>query len=245
MLEILPIQTKSEQEALCARAKIPYRVDAMAYRASVDGVITAGSSYIDNAALTGESVPVEVQPGDAVLSGGVNGSAKLELRVTSRFEDSTASRILRMIEESSARKGSAEKLITRFARVYTPIVLVLAILVAVLPPLFGLGTFVTWLYRALTMLVASCPCALVISVPLGFFAGIGVESKAGMLIKGGKYLEALAKADVVIMDDKPSNIAKAISISKKTLRIVKQNIAFAILSFTILIVSFGLEEPSG
>lgn len=182
-------------------------------RIPLDGVITAGSSYIDNAALTGESVPVEVQPGDSVLSGGVNGSAKLELRVTSRFEDSTASRILRMIEESSARKGSAEKLITRFARVYTPIVLVLAILVAVLPPVFGQGDFSTWLYRALTMLVASCPCALVISVPLGFFAGIGVQSKAGMLIKGGKYLEALAKTDAVVLDKTGTVTTGALSVS--------------------------------
>lgn len=182
-------------------------------RIPLDGVITEGSSYIDNAALTGESVPVEAAPGDSVLSGGVNGSAKLTLRVTSAFEDSTASRILRMIEESSARKGKAEKLITRFARVYTPIVLALAILVAVLPPLFGLGAFSVWLYRALTMLVASCPCALVISVPLGFFAGIGVESTNGMLIKGGKYLEALAKADTVVLDKTGTITTGALSVS--------------------------------
>lgn len=182
-------------------------------RIPLDGVILEGSSYIDNAALTGESVPVEAAPGDSVLSGGVNGSAKLTLRVTSAFEDSTASRILRMIEESSARKAGAEKLITRFARVYTPIVLVLAILVAVLPPLFNLGAFSTWLYRALTMLVASCPCALVISVPLGFFAGIGVESTMGMLIKGGKYLEALAKTDTVILDKTGTITTGALSVS--------------------------------
>ncbi|MGN0478047.1 MAG: heavy metal translocating P-type ATPase [Hominenteromicrobium sp.] len=183
-------------------------------RIPLDGVITAGSSYIDNAALTGESVPVEVVPGDSVLSGGVNGSAKLMLEVTSAFEDSTASRILRMIEESSARKGNAEKLITRFARVYTPIVLVLAVLVAVLPPLFGLGAFSVWLYRALVMLVASCPCALVISVPLGFFAGIGVESANGMLVKGGKYLEALAKTDTVVLDKTGTITTGAISVSE-------------------------------
>ncbi|MCF2652276.1 heavy metal translocating P-type ATPase [Anaeromassilibacillus senegalensis] len=183
-------------------------------RIPLDGVITTGSSYIDNAALTGESVPVEVAPGDSVLSGGVNGSAKLTLEVMSAFEDSTASRILRMIEESSARKGSAEKLITRFARVYTPIVLVLAVLVAVLPPLFGLGVFQIWLYRALVMLVASCPCALVISVPLGFFAGIGVESANGMLVKGGKYLEALAKTETVVLDKTGTITTGTLSVSE-------------------------------
>ena len=182
-------------------------------RIPLDGVIAEGSSYIDTAALTGESVPVEVAPGDSVLSGGVNGSARLVLRVTRAFEDSTASRILRMIEESSARKSNAEKLITRFARVYTPIVLVLAILVAVLPPLLGLGAFTVWLYRALTMLVASCPCALVISVPLGFFAGIGAESKIGMLIKGGKYLEALAKTDAVVLDKTGTITTGTLSVS--------------------------------
>ena len=182
-------------------------------RIPLDGVIAEGSSYIDNAALTGESVPVEVAPGDSVLSGGVNGSARLVLRVTRVFEDSTASRILRMIEESAARKSNAEKLITRFARVYTPIVLVLAVLVAVLPPLLGLGAFSVWLYRALTMLVASCPCALVISVPLGFFAGIGAESKSGMLIKGGKYLEALAKTDTVVLDKTGTITTGALSVS--------------------------------
>ena len=182
-------------------------------RIPLDGVILEGSSYIDNAALTGESVPVEAAPGDSVLSGGVNGSAKLVLRVTSAFDDSTASRILRMIEESSARKAGAEKLITRFARVYTPIVLILAIVVAVLPPLLNLGAFSTWLYRALTMLVASCPCALVISVPLGFFVGIGVESTMGMLIKGGKYLEALAKADTVVLDKTGTITTGTLSVS--------------------------------
>ncbi len=182
-------------------------------RIPLDGEIIEGSSYIDNAALTGESVPVEVTVGDTVLSGGVNGSSKLAVRVTSVFEDSTASRILRMIEDSSQRKGSAEKLITRFARIYTPIVLVLAILVAVLPPIFGLGAFSTWLYRALTMLVASCPCALVISVPLGFFAGIGVASKNGVLIKGGKYLEALAKTEAVILDKTGTVTTGTLSVS--------------------------------
>ena len=135
------------------------------------------------------------------------------MRATKLYTDSTVARILELVENASDKKARVETFITRFARVYTPIVLVLAILVAVLPPLFGLGAFSVWLYRALTMLVASCPCALVISVPLGFFAGIGVESTNGMLIKGGKYLEALAKADTVVLDKTGTITTGALSVA--------------------------------
>lgn len=169
-------------------------------RIPVDGVITEGSSYVDNSALTGESLPINVTVGDSLLSGGINGSTRILMESTADFSSSTSSRILKLIEESSAKKGETEKLITRFARVYTPIVLILAVLIAFLPPLLGAGSVSTWLYRALVMLVASCPCALVISVPLGFFAGIGAQSKIGVLIKGGKYLEALSKADAIAFD---------------------------------------------
>lgn len=183
-------------------------------RIPVDGTILEGHSYVDNSALTGESLPINIAPGDTLLSGGINGSSQVIMEASTGFADSTSSRILKLIEESTAKKGNAEKLITRFAKIYTPLVIILAILVAVVPPLFGLGEFSVWLYRALVMLVASCPCALVISVPLGFFAGIGAQSKIGMLIKGGKYLEALAKADAVLMDKTGTITSSALRIAQ-------------------------------
>ena len=169
-------------------------------RIPLDGIIIEGTSSIDNAALTGESLPVSVKQGDEVLSGGVNGDSLLKIRTTKAAGDSTAARILQIVENAAARKGQSEKLISRFAAVYTPIVVGLAFLIALLPPLFGLGSFPQWIYNALVVLVASCPCAIVISVPLAYFAGIGAASRQGMLIKGGKYLEALAKADSFVFD---------------------------------------------
>ena len=169
-------------------------------RIPLDGVVLEGSSAIDNAALTGESIPVPVKAGDEVLSGGVNGDSLLKIRTTKALGDSTAARILQIVENAAARKGKSEKLISRFAAVYTPIVVGIAVLIAVLPPLLGFGTFSQWIYNALVVLVASCPCAIVISVPLAYFSGIGAASRQGMLIKGGKYLEALAKADSFVFD---------------------------------------------
>lgn len=169
-------------------------------RVPLDGVVLEGHSNVDTAALTGESVPLEAGKGTQLLSGMVNGETLLKVKVTSRFENSAASRIIAMVQDAASRKGSSEKFITRFARVYTPIVVVLAILLAVLPPLFGMGAFTEWLQRALVFLVASCPCALVISVPLGFFSGIGAASKQGVLVKGGKYVELLSKADAAVFD---------------------------------------------
>ena len=169
-------------------------------RVPLDGVVLEGHSNVDTAALTGESVPLEAGKGTQLLSGMVNGETLLKVKVTSRFENSAASRIIAMVQDAASRKGSSEKFITRFARVYTPIVVVLAILLAVLPPLFGMGAFTEWLQRALVFLVASCPCALVISVPLGFFSGIGAASKRGVLVKGGKYVELLSKTDAAVFD---------------------------------------------
>lgn len=169
-------------------------------RVPLDGVVLEGHSNMDTAALTGESVPLEAGEGTQLLSGMVNGETMLKVKVTSRFENSAASRIIAMVQDAASRKGSSEKFITRFARVYTPIVVVLAILLAVLPPLFGMGAFTEWLQRALVFLVASCPCALVISVPLGFFSGIGAASKRGVLVKGGKYVELLSKTDAAVFD---------------------------------------------
>ena len=169
-------------------------------RIPLDGVVLEGSSALDVSALTGESLPQTVEKGSEVLSGAMNGDGMLKLQTTKEFGDSTATRILRLVEDAAAQKGTREKFITRFANVYTPVVVILAILIAVVPPLCGLGSFTEWIYRALVVLVASCPCAIVISVPLSYYSGIGAGSRMGVLIKGGKYLEALAKADAFAFD---------------------------------------------
>lgn len=169
-------------------------------RIPLDGIILTGESALDSSALTGESLPQEAAPGSQVLSGMMNQHGLLTIRVTNDFQSSAASRILSLVEDASSRKGDAEKLITRFARIYTPVVILLAVLLMIVPPLVSLGSFQTWLYRALIFLVASCPCALVISVPLGFFAAIGAQSKNGVLVKGGKYIEILSKANAAVFD---------------------------------------------
>ena len=183
-------------------------------RIPLDGVILSGASSLDSSALTGESLPLDAHPGVEVLSGMMNGQGMITVQVTNDFSNSAASRVIDMVESASARKGSAEKLITRFAQVYTPIVIALAILLMTFPPLLGLGAFETWLYRAMVFLVASCPCALVISVPLGFYAGIGVQSKNGVLVKGGKYLESLAKARAVVFDKTGTLTSGKLSVSR-------------------------------
>ncbi len=164
-----------------------------------DGTVLEGSSGMNTLAITGESIPRDVAPGDTVLSGFVNGAGALTVKVTTPYEDSTAARILRLVEDSASRKSSREKFITRFAKVYTPIVVALAVLLAIIPTLFG-GEFTRWLYNALTFLIVSCPCALVISVPLAFFGGIGAASRKGILIKGSNYLELLSKPDTIVFD---------------------------------------------
>ncbi len=170
-------------------------------RVPLDGIVLEGHSFLDTSALTGESVPREVQKGDEILSGCINKNAALRIRVSKSFDDSTVSRILELVETAAARKSSSEKFITRFAKYYTPIVLACALLLAVLPPLLIDGAALRdYLYRALSFLVVSCPCALVISVPLAFFGGIGGAARQGILIKGGNYLEALAKAEMVVFD---------------------------------------------
>ncbi|MBR0533080.1 MAG: cadmium-translocating P-type ATPase [Bacteroidales bacterium] len=165
----------------------------------VDGIVEEGSSSLDTVALTGESVPRKIGEGDEILSGCVNLSGVLRVKVTKEFGESTASRILELVEHASENKSRSENFITRFAKVYTPIVVAAAVLLAVIPPLFG-GTFSTWLYRALMFLVVSCPCALVLSVPLAFFGGIGGASRKGILVKGSNYLEALSRMDTVVFD---------------------------------------------
>ena len=168
-------------------------------RVPVDGVVIEGDSRLDTAALTGESLPRHVAEGDEIYSGTINLNGLLKIRVTKPCDESTATRILELVEESTENKGKAEQFITRFARYYTPVVCGLAVLLAVVPGL-ATGQWATWVHRALIFLVVSCPCALVISVPLSFFAGIGGASSKGILMKGGNYLEALAKADTVVFD---------------------------------------------
>ena len=165
----------------------------------LDGRVVEGTSTLDTRALTGESMPRDVFPGTDVVSGTINISSKLTVEVQREYEDSTAAKVLELVEESVSRKAPTEKFITRFARYYTPAVVGAALVIAIVPSL-ALGDWVTWVYRALTFLVVSCPCALVISVPLSYFCGIGAASKLGILVKGGNYLEALSKVDTVVFD---------------------------------------------
>ena len=166
----------------------------------MDGVVIEGASALNTVALTGESLPREVSEEDYVLSGCVNVSGVLRVRVEKEFGESTASRIIDLVENASGKKASGERFITRFAKIYTPVVVALAVILAVAPPLFGMGPFTIWLYRALMFLVVSCPCALVISVPLTYFGGIGGASRSGILIKGASYMDVLSKLRTVVFD---------------------------------------------
>ncbi len=167
----------------------------------LDGIVTEGSSMLDTSALTGESLPREVIAGSELLSGCININGLINARVTKKYSESTVSKILELVENASGRKSKSEKFITRFARYYTPIVVGIAVILAIIPPLVTKdATFSEWIYRALAFLVVSCPCALVISVPLSFFGGIGGASKNGILVKGSNYLEAMAKTEIVVFD---------------------------------------------
>ncbi|EHO76032.1 heavy metal translocating P-type ATPase [Fusobacterium animalis F0419] len=170
-------------------------------RVPLDATVVKGESTLDTSALTGESVPVEVREGANILSGCININGLIIAEVTKEYFDSTVNKVLDLVENASAKKSKSERLITRFSKIYTPIVIGLAVLLAILPPIIsGEYNFRLWIFRALSFLVVSCPCAFVISVPLSFFSGIGAASKAGVLIKGGNYLEALSKVDTVVFD---------------------------------------------
>lgn len=166
----------------------------------LDGIVIKGNSTMDTMALTGESVPREVVSGEEVISGCVNLSGVLEVKVSKEFGESTVAKILDLVENASSKKAEAENFISKFARYYTPIVVICAVILAVIPPLVLGGGWNIWIYRALTFLVISCPCALVISIPLSFFGGLGGASKNGILVKGSNYLEALAEAEIIVMD---------------------------------------------
>jgi Cd2+/Zn2+-exporting ATPase len=167
----------------------------------LDGLVIEGSSFVDTSALTGESVPRKINPDDEVLAGMINQSGLITVKVSRLFEDSSISKILEMVENATSKKAETEKFITTFAKYYTPVVVLGALLIAVLPPLFLEGaTFSDWIYRALVVLVISCPCALVISIPLGYFGGIGGASRRGILVKGSNFLDALTQVKTVVFD---------------------------------------------
>ena len=170
-------------------------------RVPLDGIVVDGTSFIDTSALTGESVPREITVDTEILAGAINNTGVLKVRVTKEYGESTVARILELVENASNKKALTEKFITKFSKIYTPVVCLIALLVAVVPPLIMKDqTFSVWIYRALSLLVVSCPCALVVSVPLGIFAGIGGASKKGVLVKGGNYLEALKDVETVVFD---------------------------------------------
>ena len=191
----IPCEDVKVGDIICVKAggKIP-----------LDGVIIEGKTSLNTVALTGESMPRDVSEGDEVLSGCINQNGFIKIKVTKPFEESTVSKILALVESSTANKAKSEEFITKFARVYTPIVVIAAVILAVLPPVFiEIGDFAVWkewIYRAMTFLVISCPCALVISVPLSYFGGIGSASRRGILIKGSNYLDALSRCDTVVFD---------------------------------------------
>ena len=179
-------------------------------RVPLDGTILEGTSFIDTSALTGESVPREVTTGNEILSGSINNNGVLKVKVDKEYGESTVARILELVENASNKKAPTEKFITKFAKVYTPIVVAIAVLVAIIPPIIIKdATFSEWIYKALSILVVSCPCALVVSIPLGFFSGIGAASKKGILVKGGNYLEALKDSEIVVFD-KTGTLTKGI-----------------------------------
>ena len=190
-------------------------------RVPLDAIIIKGETTLDTSALTGESVPVEVREGATILSGCININALITARVTKEYFDSTVSKVLDLVENAAAKKSTSERLITRFAKIYTPIVIGLAVLLAIFPPIIsGEYNFRVWIFRALSFLVVSCPCAFVISIPLSFFSGIGAASRAGVLIKGGNYLEALSKVDTVVLD-KTGTLTKGVFNVQKVIVIDK------------------------
>ena len=190
-------------------------------RVPLDAIIVKGETTLDTSALTGESVPVEVREGATILSGCININALILAKVTKEYFDSTVNKVLDLVENAASKKSTSERLITRFAKIYTPIVIGLAILLAILPPVIsGEYNFRLWIFRALSFLVVSCPCAFVISIPLSFFSGIGAASRAGVLIKGGNYLEALSKVDTVVLD-KTGTLTKGVFNVQKVIVIDK------------------------
>lgn len=211
-------------------------------RVPLDAIIIKGESTLDTSALTGESIPVEVREGATILSGCININALIIAKVTKEYFDSTVNKVLDLVENAASKKSTSERLITRFAKIYTPIVIGLAILLAILPPVIsGEYNFKLWIFRALSFLVVSCPCAFVISIPLSFFSGIGAASRAGVLIKGGNYLEALSKVDTVVLD-KTGTLTKGVFNVQKVI-VVDKNIKEDKFISLVAIAESGSNHP--
>ena len=211
-------------------------------RVPLDAIIIKGESTLDTSALTGESFPVEVREGATILSGCININALILAKVTKEYFDSTVNKVLDLVENAAAKKSTSERLITRFAKIYTPIVISLAVLLAILPPIIsGEYNFRLWIFRALSFLVVSCPCAFVISVPLSFFSGIGAASRAGVLIKGGNYLEALSKVDTVVFD-KTGTLTKGVFNVQKVV-VVDKNIKEDEFISLVAVAESGSNHP--
>lgn len=207
-------------------------------KVALDCEITEGTSSIDSSALTGESLPVVATAGDTLLSGSINLTGLITAKVTKSFANSTASQIIEMVYASSQKKGKAENLISRFARIYTPIVIALAVIIAVVPPLVGLGEFHDYIMRALIFLVAACPCSLVISIPLSFFSSIGAASKMGVLVKGSMYMEKLSKVDAVCLDKTGTITSGRLEVDE----VISLDNSF--VADKILLIAASLEENS-
>ena len=211
-------------------------------RVPLDAIIVKGETTLDTSALTGESVPVEVREGATILSGCININALILAKVTKEYFDSTVNKVLDLVENAASKKSTSERLITRFAKIYTPIVIGLAVLLAIFPPIIsGEYNFRVWIFRALSFLVVSCPCAFVISIPLSFFSGIGAASRAGVLIKGGNYLEALSKVDTVVLD-KTGTLTKGVFNVQKVI-VIDKNIKEDEFISLVAMVESGSNHP--
>lgn len=205
-------------------------------RVPLDGIVIEGESFVDTSALTGESVPRKIKVQDEIISGCVNGSGTLRVQVTKEFEDSTVARILELVENASSKKAKVENFITRFARYYTPFVTIAALILAIIPPLLFQENWSIWLERACIFLVISCPCALVISVPMGFFGGIGAASKIGVLVKGSNYLERLSEMDTIVFDKTGTLTSGVFEVTKIVAKTIKEE---TLLELTALAESFS------
>lgn len=205
-------------------------------RVPLDGIVIEGESFIDTSALTGESVPRRIKAKDEIISGCVNGSGTLRVQVTKEFEDSTVARILELVENASSKKAKVENFITRFARYYTPFVTIAALILAIIPPILLQENWSIWLERACIFLVISCPCALVISVPMGFFGGIGAASKIGVLVKGSNYLESLSEMDTIVFDKTGTLTNGVFEVTKIAAKHVEED---TLLEVTALAESFS------